>query len=127
MNTRAIEGRKILKDLFGQESLERRDGSTNAFNRDVRNLSDEYCFGEIWSRPGLDMKTRSLVCLSMLTALNRAGPVREHVKGALSNGCTVEEIKEVFLQAVIYCGLPAGSESISIAESVFAEKGIDYK
>lgn len=124
-NTRREKGLAILRHVVGEETYERRTNSTNGFNQDVRRLSEDYCFGEIWTRPGLPAKTRSLVCLAMLTALNRSTELRIHVGGALNNGCTPEEIKEVLLQTVIYCGLPAGVDAIRTAEEVLRERGID--
>lgn len=127
MNERRDRGREIMTEVIGQDYFDRREASTNGFNADARRLSEEYCFGEIWDRPGLPRKTRSMLCLAMLTALNRGTELRAHVNGALNNGCTVEEIKEVLLQTIIYCGLPAGLESIRIAEEVFAARAVDYE
>jgi 4-carboxymuconolactone decarboxylase len=120
-------GRAIMAEVIGQEYFDKREASTNAFNADARRLSEEYCFGTIWDRPGLPRKTRSMLCLAMLTALNRGTELRMHVNGALNNGCTPDEIKEVLLQSIIYCGLPAGLESIRIAEEVFVGRGVEYK
>lgn len=123
--SRRDRGIAILRHVVGEDMYQRRSATTNGFNQDVRRLSEEYCFGEIWTRPGLPAKTRSLVCLAMLTALNRSTELRIHVGGALNNGCTVEEIREVLLQTVIYCGLPAGVDAIRTAEEVLRERGID--
>ena len=122
---RREEGIAILRHVVGEEFYQRRVDTTNGFNQDVRELSEDYCFGEIWTRPGLPARTRSLICLAMLTALNRAHELRIHVGGALNNGCTPQEIKEVLLQAVIYCGLPAGVDALKVAEEVLRERGID--
>lgn len=127
MNNLKERGREIMAEVIGQEHFDKREASTNSFNADARRLSEEYCFGTIWDRPGLPRKTRSMLCLATLTALNRGTELRAHVNGALNNGCTVEEIKEVLLQQIIYCGLPAGLESIRIAEEVFTARGLDYK
>ena len=116
-------GRSILKEVIGDEYFERRENSTNSFNRDLRQLAEAYCFGEVWSRPGLDRKTRSLLCLVMLTALGKSTELRAHLGGALRNGCTTDEIKEALLQTCIYCGLPASIESYRIAEEVLREAG----
>lgn len=124
MSDRRERGREIMAEVIGQDYFDKREASTNAFNADARRLSEEYCFGEIWDRPGLPRKTRSLLCLAMLTALNRGVELKAHVNGALNNGCTVEEIKEALLQSIIYCGLPAGLESIRIAEEVFGARGL---
>ncbi len=120
-------GRAIMTEVIGQEYFDKREASTNSFNADARRLSEEYCFGTIWDREGLPRKTRSMLCLAMLTALNRGTELRAHVNGALNNGCTTDEIKEVLLQSIIYCGLPAGLESIRIAEEVFTARGLSYK
>jgi 4-carboxymuconolactone decarboxylase len=117
-------GRSILKDVVGAEYFEKRDASTNWFNADARRLSEEYCFGEIWSRPGLDRKTRSLLCVAMMIALNRQTELRIHLGTAVTNGATSEEIKEVVLQSIIYCGLPAGLEGVRTAEEVLKDRGL---
>ena len=117
-------GRSILREVIGQDYFDRRETSTNAFNADARRLSEEYCFGEIWSRPGLDRKTRSLLCVAMMVALNRQHELRIHLGTALTNGATADEVKEVLLQSVIYCGLPAGLEGFRVAEEVLAERGM---
>jgi len=117
-------GRSILREVIGQDYFDRRESSTNAFNADARRLSEEYCFGEIWSRPGLDRKTRSLLCVAMMVALNRQHELRIHLGTALTNGATADEVKEVLLQSVIYCGLPAGLEGFRVAEEVLAERGM---
>ena len=117
-------GRSILREVMGDTYFERREAATNSFNAPVRAFSERCCFGEIWSRPGLDRRTRSLLCLGMLTALNRPHEVRMHVAGAINNGCTVDEIQEVLLQTAAYCGLPACIDSMRIAEDVLSERGL---
>ncbi|TDR84511.1 carboxymuconolactone decarboxylase family protein [Enterovirga rhinocerotis] len=119
-------GRRLLMKIIGQEYFTCRDASTNSFNQDLRRLSEEYCFGEIWSRPGLPPSTRSLLCIGMLAALGKTSELRLHVGGALNNGCSVDEIKEILLQATIYCGLPTGVEATRIAEEVLKERGITF-
>jgi len=123
--SRRERGIEILRRVVGDEFYERRQKTTNCFNQDVRRLSEEYCFGEIWTRPGLPAKIRSLLCIGMLTALDRATELRIHINGAINNGCTVVEIKETLLQTVIYCGLPAGVDAIRIAEEALRERGIE--
>jgi 4-carboxymuconolactone decarboxylase len=83
----------------------------------------QYCWGDVWNRPGLDRRTRSLLNLAMLTALNRPHELKLHVRGALRNGVTQEEIREVFLQTAIYCGVPAAIDSFRNAREVFKEMG----
>ena len=122
MNKEAFDrGLAVRKEVLGEEYVNRSLESADDFNRDMQTLTTSYCWGEIWTRPGLDRKTRSLLNLAMLTALNRPHEVRIHVRGALNNGVTREEIREVFLQAAIYCGVPAGIDSFRIARSVFEE------
>lgn len=84
----------------------------------------EYCWNEIWNRPGLDRKTRSIVNLAMLTALNRPHELKLHVKGAMNNGLSKNEIAEIFLQSAIYCGVPAAIDSFRTAKDVFKEMGL---
>ena len=122
MNKEAFDrGLAVRKEVLGEEYVNRSLESADDFNRDMQTLTTSYCWGEIWTRPGLDRKTRSLLNLAMLTALNRPHEVRIHVRGALNNGVTREEIREVFLQAAIYCGVPAAIDSFRIARSVFEE------
>jgi 4-carboxymuconolactone decarboxylase len=83
-----------------------------------------YCWGECWGRPGLDRKTRSMLNLAMISALNRPHEVKAHVKGAINNGLTKNDIQEVFLQVAIYCGVPAAVDSFRLAREVFQEMGI---
>lgn len=122
---RREKGIEIMRHVIGDEFYQRRQATTNGFNQDVRRLSENYCFGEVWTRPGLPANIRSLLCIGMLAALNRSHELKIHIGGALNNGCTVEEIKEALLQAVIYCGLPAGVDGFRLAEEVFRERGID--
>jgi len=117
-------GRQVLKEVVGQEYFDKREASTNAFNEEARRLSEEYCFGEIWSRPGLERKTRSLLCVATMIALNRQHELRIHIGTALTNGATAEEIREVLLQSIIYCGLPAGLEGFRVAEEVLSSRGL---
>lgn len=117
-------GRTILREVVGETYFDKREASTNAFNADARRLSEEYCFGDIWARPGLERKTRSLLCIATMVALNRQHELRIHVGTALNNGATPEEIKEVLLQSIIYCGLPAGLEGFRVAEEVLRERNL---
>lgn len=122
---RREKGLEIMRHVIGDEMFERRQSSTNGFNQDCRRMSEDYCFGEIWGNDTLPAKVRSMLCLAMLAATNRVGELRIHIGGALNNGCTPAEIREVFLQAMVYCGLPAGVESTRVAEEVMRERGID--
>jgi 4-carboxymuconolactone decarboxylase len=118
------KGRAVLGEVIGAEYLARRDASTNDFNRPLRQFSETYAFGDIWSRPGLERKTRSMLCMAMLTALGKPEELRLHVNSAINNGCTVEEIQEVLYQTVAYCGIPATIEAFKVAEAVLGERGL---
>jgi 4-carboxymuconolactone decarboxylase len=117
-------GRTILAEVLGDDYLRRRDASTNDFNRPLREFSETYAFGDIWDRPGLERKVRSMLCMAMLTALGKPAELRLHVNSALNNGCTVDEIREVLYQTVAYCGIPATIEAFKVAEAVLAERGL---
>jgi 4-carboxymuconolactone decarboxylase len=98
--------------------------NADEFNLPLQELVTEYCWNEIWNRPGLDRKTRSIVNLAMLTALNRPHELKLHVKGAINNGLSKDEIAEIFLQSAIYCGVPAAIDSFRTAKDVFKEMGL---
>lgn len=115
------EGLKVRREVLGDEYVDKALKNVDDFNRPMQELVTEYCWGEIWTREGLPRKTRSLINLAMLTALNRPHEVRAHVIGALNNGCTRDEIMETFLQAAVYCGVPAGIDSFRTARAVFEE------
>jgi 4-carboxymuconolactone decarboxylase len=114
----AKAGRQIIRELMGNEYLERRDEKRTPFNSVVQEFSDEVCFGRVWARPGIDPKLRSILNVAMLVALNRQGPLRTHVEGALNSGWTVDELQEVLLHTAVYCGLPAAVEAFKLAEDV---------
>ena len=109
--------RKVLGDKHVNKSLEKKDSFTEEF----QDLVTRHAWGEIWTRPGLPRHTRSLVTLAMLIALNRGDEIRLHLRGAVNNGVTRDEIKELFLQAAVYCGVPAAHSAFRAAEEVFAE------
>ena len=117
-------GRKIMNELMGDGYVESKDKRKNAFNGALFEYSEEVCFGRIWSRPGIDRKQRSLLNLAMLTALNRPAQLSHHVEAAITNGCSMEEIRETLLQAAVYCGLPSAGEAFRVAEAVLKEKGL---
>jgi len=114
-------GLETRKAVLGTEHVERSLAQVTEFSRPIQELVTEYCWGAVWNRPGLDRRTRSLLNLAMLTALNRNHELGVHVKGALTNGVTVEEIQEALLQAAIYVGVPAALESFRVAERVIGE------
>ncbi|MFJ6376232.1 4-carboxymuconolactone decarboxylase [Pseudarthrobacter oxydans] len=118
-------GLAVRKKVLGDAHVERSLGNTTEFGRPIQELVTEYCWGAIWTREGLPLHSRSLINLAMLTALNRPHELGVHVRGALNNGVSREEIQEVFLQTAIYVGVPAALESFRIAESVFQELNVN--
>jgi 4-carboxymuconolactone decarboxylase len=117
-------GLAIRKDVLGAEFVESAIKSADEFNLPLQEIVTQYCWGEIWGRPGLDRKTRSIINLAMLAALNRPHELKLHVKGSIRNGLTKDDIREVLLQVAIYCGVPAGVDSFRIAREAFKELGI---
>ena len=115
------KGLEMRRAVLGTEYVDRSIANVDEFNKPFQKLVTEWCWGEVWTRPGLDKKTRSMLNLAMLTALNRPNEVRLHVRGALNNGVTKAEIQEVLLQTCIYCGVPAALESFRIASEVIKE------
>ena len=115
------EGLAVRREVLGAEYVDKSIAEADDFTKPLQELVTEYCWGEVWTRPGLERKTRSLLNLAMLTALNRPHEVRLHLRGAIRNGCTKQEVMEVFLQAAIYCGVPAAIDSFRIAKEVFQE------
>ncbi|NMO88428.1 4-carboxymuconolactone decarboxylase [Actinomycetospora sp. TBRC 11914] len=111
----------VRKEVLGAAHVERSMANTSEFSRPVQEYVTRACWGDVWSRPGLDRRTRSLLNLVMLTALNRSHELAVHVRGAVTNGVTVEEIQETLLQATVYCGVPAGLEAFRVAERVLSE------
>ena len=118
------KGLGIRRSVLGAEFVDNAIKTADDFSRPLQELVTEYCWGEVWGRPGLDRKTRSMLNLAMLAALNRPHEIKLHVRGALTNGVTKDEIKEIFLQVAIYCGVPAGVDSFRIAREVFKEMGV---
>lgn len=114
-------GLAARKAVLGSEYVERSLAQADEFTRPLQELVTEYCWGAIWTREGLPRKTRSLLNLAMLTALNRQHELKLHVMGALRNGCTEQEIQEALLQATIYAGVPAGVEAFRTAHEGIAE------
>ena len=118
------KGLKVRREVLGADYVDESLKNADSFTMPIQELVTQYCWGEVWNRPGLDRHTRSLLNLAMLTALNRPHEVRLHIRGAINNGVTKEEITEVFLQAAIYCGVPAAIDSVRVAREVFKEMGI---
>ena len=120
-NGRYARGLATRREVLGDEHVERSLRDATDFSAPAQEFVTEFCWGDVWTRPGLDRRTRSLINLAMLTALNRMHEFRVHVRGAVNNGCTVEEIRETLLQALVYCGAPAGLQSFREAEAVLDE------
>jgi 4-carboxymuconolactone decarboxylase len=114
-------GLKIRKDVLGADYVDNAMRNADEFNMPMQELTTEYCWGYVWGRDGLPRKTRSMLNLAMISALNRPHELKIHVKGALKNGVTKAEIREVLLQVAIYCGVPAGVDSFRIAREAFNE------
>ncbi|MFL9875866.1 carboxymuconolactone decarboxylase family protein [Paraburkholderia megapolitana] len=112
------KGLSVRREVLGAEYVDKSVNEVEDFMKPMQKMTTEWCWGEIWTRPGLDRKTRSIINLAMLTALNRPHEIRLHLRGALNNGVTPEEIQEVLLQACIYCGVPAALDSFKIAADV---------
>jgi 4-carboxymuconolactone decarboxylase len=118
------KGLQVRREVLGAEYVDNAIRNADDFSQPLQELVTEFCWGAVWNRPGLDRKTRSIINLAMLTALNRPHEIRLHVRGALNNGLTKEEIREVLLQTAIYCGVPAAIDSFRVAREVFAEQGV---
>src|SRR5258706_5189259 len=118
------KGLRIRRDVLGADFVDNAFATADDFNRPLQELVTQYCWGEIWGRTGLDKKTRSLLNLAMLSALNRPHEIKAHVRGALANRVTKHEIKEGLLQVAIYCGVPAAVDSFRIARETFKELGV---
>jgi 4-carboxymuconolactone decarboxylase len=112
-------GLEIRKSVLGKEFVENAIRTADDFSRPLQELVTEYCWGAVWGRDGLDKRTRSLLNLAMISCLNRPHELRLHIGGALKNGVTRDEIREVFLQVAIYAGVPAGVDSFRAAKEVF--------
>jgi 4-carboxymuconolactone decarboxylase len=118
------KGIEIRKSVLGNEFVERSLKNADEFSMPMQRLTTEYCWGAVWGRDGLPKKVRSMLNLAMISALNRPNELKAHVAGALRNGVTKEEIREVFLQVAIYCGIPSGVDSFRIAKEVFEKEKV---
>ena len=116
-------GLQLRREVLGPEYVDKSIASANEFTMAFQHITTEWCWGYAWNRPGLDRKTRSMLNLAMLTALNRAAEIRLHVRGAINNGLTVDDIKEVLLHATVYCGIPAGLDAFKAANEVLKDMG----
>jgi 4-carboxymuconolactone decarboxylase len=117
------KGMKVRKQVLGKAHVERAEARKNPFNAPFQDLITRYAWGEIWTRPGLPKKTRSLITIAMMVALNRTDELRLHLRASANAGVSRQEIQEVLLQTAIYCGVPAANNAFQVAEEVFAEAG----
>ena len=115
------KGREIRSSVLGKEFVDAAFKAADSFSMPMQELVTEYCWGAVWTREGLDRRTRSLLNLGMLAALGKPHELGAHVRGALTNGCTETEIQETLLQAAVYCGLPAGLEAFRVAEKALED------
>jgi 4-carboxymuconolactone decarboxylase len=117
------KGLSLRREVLGADYVDNSINSANDFTMAFQRVTTEWCWGYAWTRDGLDRKTRSLLNLAMLTALNRTPEIKLHVRGAINNGVTVDQIKEVLLHATVYCGIPAGLDAFKAANEVLKEMG----
>lgn len=111
-------GVKVRREVLGDQHVDRSDAGRTSFNADFQDLLTGYVWGEVWTRPGLDRRTRSCITVAMLVALGRDEELALHIRGALNNGVSVQELKEVLLQSAVYCGIPAANTAFRVAASV---------
>ena len=119
--TRYDDGMEVRREVLGSEHVDRATESATDFTRDFQQLITEYAWGTVWTRPGLDRRSRSLITLTALVARGHHEELALHVRAALTNGLTVDEIKETLLQTAIYCGVPAANTAFRIAQDVLEE------
>ena len=118
---RYTKGMKIRRAVLGDAHVDRARANENSFNSAFQQLITRYAWGEIWTRPGLPRKTRSMITIAMMVALNRSDELRMHLRAAANNGVTRKDIKEVLLQTAIYCGVPAANSAFHLADKIFKE------
>jgi 4-carboxymuconolactone decarboxylase len=115
------QGLSTRREVLGAEYVDASIQNATDFNIDMQELVTQYCWGDVWNRPGLDRRPRTFQTLALITALNRPQEHKQHVRAAINNGLSKDEIKEVFLQTAIYCGVPAAIDSFRVASEVFKE------
>ncbi len=123
MDTKELHDRglKLRKELFGDEAVEKRMNAFGEFGEPLQNIINAYAYGDVWSRSAVTLETKSLAMIAMMAAANRPAELRVHLKGALQNGCTPEEIREILLLVALYCGIPAANEAHRAAVDVMEE------
>ena len=118
-------GLQVRRDMFGQGGADDRVNAATDFNAPLEDMVTRYCFGEVWNRPELDRKTRSMLTLAALTALGKTNQIKVHVKGAVENGASKEEIREVLLHTMIYAGVPAAVDAFGAAAETLKQMGLE--
>ncbi|HVH64372.1 MAG TPA: 4-carboxymuconolactone decarboxylase [Candidatus Dormibacteraeota bacterium] len=118
---RRERGMKVRREVLGDEYVDKSMNKATELTREFQDLITRYAWGEIWTRPGLDRKTRSCITVAMTVALNRPNELALHLRGALRNGVTVAELREVLLQTAVYCGVPAAHTAFKVAEEVLGD------
>jgi 4-carboxymuconolactone decarboxylase len=118
---RREQGMKVRREVLGDQHVDRASAEATELTRDFQDLITRYAWGEIWSRPGLDRKIRSCITVAMTVALNRPEELAIHLRGAIRNGVTVEELREVLLQTAVYCGVPAANNAFHVAREVLGD------
>jgi 4-carboxymuconolactone decarboxylase len=121
-NELADKGLKLRKELFGEKAVEQRMQAMGDFGEPLQHIINAYAYGDIWSRPGLSLGVKSLTMIAMMAAANRPTELRVHIQGALKNGCTPDEIREILLLLALYCGIPAANEAHRAAIEVLKEQ-----
>ena len=123
MDTRDLHerGLKLRRDMFGHEAVEQRMKAFGGFGEPLQNIINAYAYGDVWSRSALPMATKSLAMIAMMAAVGRPTELRVHVKGALANGCTAEQMQEILLLVAMYCGIPLANEAHRVAVDVLSE------
>ncbi len=117
-------GLALRQELFGAETVAKRMNAVGAFGKPLQDMINGYAYGDLWQRPGLSPKLRSLTMVAMMAAVGRPNELRVHLNGAVKNGCSADEVREVLLQVALYCGLPLSIEAHTIAQEVFAAHGV---
>ena len=115
------QGLTVRKEVLGADRVLAADRAVDDFTKPFREFVDTYCWGAIWTRPGLSRKNRSMINLAMIASLNRPHELQIHLRGAINNGVTADEIREIFMQVAVYAGVPAGLEGMRLAQSILAE------
>ena len=121
MTDRESSGMKVRREVLGDAYVDQAEASRTPLTEEFQDLITRYAWGEIWTRPGLERHTRSCITVAMLVALNRNEELALHIRAALRNGVTEDELKEILLQTAIYCGVPAANSAFGVAAQVFAE------